>query len=172
MKNIVFVGFPCAGKTTAGRILAAQQHLSFVDLDDAIEEHYHITIPQLIQKYGEFAFRRCEQSRLRELLSQHNLVIATGGGAPCFEDAMQRINENATSIYLKISEETLVGRLKSPYRERPLAPQDDEDALRRYVHETLSQRAPFYEQAHITITENQLGDKEGMVDLFAKLHIY
>ena len=171
MKNIVFVGFPCAGKTSAGRILAAKRHLTFVDLDDAIEQHYHITIPQLIQKYGEFAFRRCEQSLLRDFLSQTDLVIATGGGAPCFEDAMQRINENATSIYLKISEETLVGRLKSPYRERPLAPQDDA-ALAQYVHDTLLQRVPYYEQAHITITENQLGDKEGMVDLFAKLHIY
>lgn len=170
MKNIVFVGFPCAGKTTAGRILAAQRHLTFVDLDDAIEEHYHITIPQLIQKYGEFAFRRCEQSLLREFLSQSDLVVATGGGAPCFEDAMQRINESSTSIYLKISEETLVSRLKSPYRERPLAPQGDE-ALAQYVHDTLQQRAPFYEQAHITLLEEQLRDLKALPDVFNNIHI-
>ena len=171
MKAIVFVGFPCAGKTTAARIRAAQRNLQFVDLDAAVEEHYHITIPHLLQKYGEFAFRRCEQAVLRELLPHPDTVIATGGGAPCFEDNMQRINAAATSIFLDISEETLAARLKNAYFDRPLAPKDDDDALRQYVHDTLLQRRPFYEQAHIILSEHQLQDKKNLPELFENLHI-
>ena len=171
MKNIVFVGFPCAGKTTAGRIMAAQRHLPFVDLDGAVEEHYHITIPQFVQKYGELAFRRCEQAVLRGLLDQSGIVIATGGGAPCFEDAMQRINENAVSIYLDISEATLVNRMRRARQERPLAPRDDEAAVALYVHKTLLQRRPFYEQAHIILQESQIENKEKLPELFENLYL-
>lgn len=171
MKAIVFVGFPCAGKTTAARIMAAQRNLQFVDMDAAVEEHYHITIPHLLQKYGEFAFRRCEQAVLRELLSHPDTVIATGGGAPCFEDNMQQINANATSIFLDISEETLAARLKNAFFSRPLAPANDEAALRQYVHDTLLQRRPFYEQAHIILSEHQVQDKMNLPELFRNLHI-
>lgn len=171
MKPIVFVGFPCAGKTTAAKIMATQRQLQFVDLDTAVEEHYHTTIPHLLQKYGEFAFRRCEQAMLRKLLSCSDTVIATGGGAPCFEDNMQHINANAISIYLDISEETLVNRLENAYFKRPLAPQNDKEALKKYVHDTLLQRRHFYEQAHIILSENQLQDKKNLPEFFKNLHI-
>ena len=152
MKNIVFVGFPCAGKTTAGRILAAQQHLSFVDLDDAIEEHYHITIPQLIQKYGESVFRTLEFAALKEVLNENNAVIAVGGGTPCHEKAMDLINTHARSIYLKLNENEIVDHLLHSKKKRPLTNHLSESELREYVKKNLAIREPYYLQAQKILT--------------------
>ena len=52
VRNVVLVGFSGAGKTTLGRALAHRLGLEFVDLDDAVEEKYHATIPHIFQKYG------------------------------------------------------------------------------------------------------------------------
>lgn len=151
MKNVVIVGFPGAGKTTIGKKLAVRLGLSFVDLDAAIEEKYHTTIPHLFEKYGEFVFRKCEQQMLTELLQQQDLLIATGGGAPCFEDAMDRINANAVSVYLQLSEKSLVLRLMNSKKRRPLVQAHDEMYVAKYVQEQLAGRSPFYQKATITL---------------------
>lgn len=151
MKNVVLIGFPGSGKSTVGQLLATTLHVEFIDLDQAIEERYHTSIPHLFEKYGEFVFRKCENKVLKELLQQDNLLIATGGGAPCYPEAMKEINEAGTSIYLKMSEEALFERLKHSPKNRPLTHTLDDDGLRHYIDSTLRQREGFYKQATITI---------------------
>lgn len=150
MKNVVIVGFPGAGKTTVGKSLASSLHLEFIDLDEAIEAKYHITIPHLFQKYGEFVFRQCEYQTLQEQLQKEQVLISTGGGTPCYQNAMKLIHEQSISLYLKLPEEALVERLKNSKRIRPLIQGLTDEELQQYVHENLAQRAPFYEQAHFT----------------------
>lgn len=169
MKNIVVVGFPGSGKTTIGRKLAAYLHLHFVDLDEAIEAKYHTSIPQLFEKYGEFAFRKCEFAALQELLRKPDLLISTGGGAPCFENAMQLINQHATSVYFQLSEAMLVQRLMSSRKKRPLVTGSDIATVKQYVHQTLAVRAPYYEQADIILTEDSLLDLNALDSVFATI---
>lgn len=146
-KNIVLVGFPGAGKTTIGQELAAHLNLHFVDLDEAVENKYHTTIPHIFEKYGEFVFRKCERKTLEELLPPANLLIATGGGTPCYADSMRRIKEMSFSIYWKLSENALLQRLKESPLQRPLIQRLSEEELAYYIKSTLSKRAPYYEQA-------------------------
>ena len=91
MKNVVIVGFPGAGKTTVGKSLASSLHLEFIDLDEAIEAKYHITIPHLFQKYGEFVFRQCEYQTLQEQLQKEQVLISTGGGTPCYQNTIDTL---------------------------------------------------------------------------------
>lgn len=149
MNNIVLVGFPGAGKSTLGRRLANRLGMSFIDLDIYIEEKYHSAVPLLFQRYGESAFRKLEYAALCEVLKMDNCVIATGGGTPCHADAMEMINANARSVYLKLSENQIVEHLLNSKKKRPLTHLLSEPELRKYVHETLPAREPYYRQAHI-----------------------
>lgn len=169
MRNIVLVGFPGSGKTTLGRHLAKYLKLQFSDLDTKIEERYHSSIPHIFEKYGESAFRECEYNTLAELLGQQNVLIATGGGAPCFNNAMQLINAQATSVYLKLSEDILLERLLISHKKRPLTQNLDKEELKQYIHKTLQERAPYYEQASIILEEEKILNLHNINNYFATL---
>lgn len=147
MNNIVIIGFPGAGKTTLGKKLSERLHLQFIDLDDAIETQYHATIPHIFEKYGEIVFRKCEYQTLCECLELDNVLIATGGGAPCSDEAMRLINKKSISVYIKLTEEQLVERLLNSKKKRPLTQNKTREELRDYVHQTLALREPYYLQA-------------------------
>ena len=148
MNNIFIVGFSGAGKSTVGRRLADKLAMTFIDLDLYIEEKYHSSIPLLFQRYGESAFRTLEYAALREVLLADNAVIATGGGSPCYADAMELINEKACSVYLQLSENQIVEHLKASKKKRPLTDHLSDSELYEYVRNTLVIREQYYQKAH------------------------
>lgn len=166
-RNVVLVGFSGSGKTTVGRELAIRLGLEFVDLDSAVEQKYHASIPHIFQKYGESVFRQCEYQTLMEKLAQSGLLIATGGGAPAFKDAMQQIKTHAFSVYLKLPEETLFNRLKFSKKNRPLTSSLSDGELRDYVRKTLQKRLPYYQMADLSVNEEDM-DVDKIVEKIMK----
>ena len=65
---IVLVGFMGAGKTTVGRLLAAELGLEFTDLDRAIEEDGHRSVKEIFAADGEAAFRAIEHERSKSVV--------------------------------------------------------------------------------------------------------
>lgn len=167
MKNIVLVGFSGSGKTTIGRALAQRLGLGFVDLDSAIEEKYHCSIPHIFEKYGESVFRQCEYQTLKEKLACSNIVLSTGGGAPTYKNAMELIHNEAFSIYLNLSEETLFNRLKFSKKNRPLTSSLSDGELRDYVRKTLQKRLPYYQMADLSVNEEDM-DVDKIVEKIMK----
>ncbi|ADV81740.1 shikimate kinase [Terriglobus saanensis] len=82
LKRIVLTGFMGAGKTTAGRRLAAALHWDFLDIDALLEERHGSTIADIFNTHGEDTFRRFESHAIAHALGHRNTVIALGGGAP------------------------------------------------------------------------------------------
>lgn len=80
-RRIVLTGFMGAGKSTAGRLLAERLGWTFQDLDSLIEERAASTVPRIIERHGEAAFRRMESYALAVALGRPHLVLALGGGA-------------------------------------------------------------------------------------------
>ncbi len=80
--RVVLIGFMGAGKSTAGRLLAAQLGWQFVDTDAAVEAKHQCSIADLFAREGEGKFRQLESVALARALGQNNTVIAVGGGAP------------------------------------------------------------------------------------------
>jgi shikimate kinase len=149
MQRIFLIGYMGAGKTTIGKKLATQLNLEFVDLDRFIEKRYNKTISQIFSEKGETQFRDIEMNLLNEIADFENVVISTGGGAPCFHNNMQRMNEAGITIYLKVSIEELSRRLEHCKNTRPLLKNKSADELKKFVAEVLPEREIFYNQASI-----------------------
>lgn len=150
-KCIVLVGYMCAGKTTVGRPLAKKMGRTFYDLDWYIEERFHTTIPKIFAERGEEYFRDLERRMLHEVAEFENVILACGGGTPCFFDNMQYLNQVAETYYLKATPQTICSHLKISKGERPLLKGKTPDELEEFVTKQLQERAPFYEQAQHVI---------------------
>ncbi len=156
MKGPVYlIGYMGAGKTTVGRLLADRLGWHFVDLDDAFAEMHGMTTTEYISRYGIEDFRRKEKfvaEDIADMSPYENVVYATGGGYPCYEDNMECLQELGTSIYLRWAAEDLAKRLMlTDLRERPLLQGKTELELLRQITPHLQEREKYYLKADYTI---------------------
>ena len=150
--RIFVIGYMYAGKTTVGRHLASHLHLPFIDLDQAIEEHYHASSALLISRYGEDAFRQLEKAILHKVADQNdNVVVSTGGGTPCFFDNMDFILSSGIAIYLQLSVPQILAREALSRKSRPLLSDITPKAKKAHVTAHLAEREPFYSRATLTV---------------------
>jgi len=127
--------------------------MQFVDMDHYIEERNHKTIPQIFEQEGEAEFRIKERKALEELSEFTDIVIATGGGAPCFFDNIDLMNKSGKTIYISIDPAILADRLLKSKTERPLIKGKSKEELVAFIDETLKKRNEFYKQAKFQITK-------------------
>jgi shikimate kinase len=151
--RIYLIGYMGCGKSTLGRRLSEHLNLQFVDMDHYIEMRNHKTIPQIFAEEGESEFRNKERKALEELAEFSDIVIATGGGAPCFFDNIDLMNNSGKTIYINIDPAILADRLLKSKTERPLIKGKTREELVAFIDETLKKRNQFYQQAKFEITE-------------------
>ena len=178
MTRIFLIGYMGVGKTTAGRELAKLLNLEFVDLDHFIQNRYNKTIGQLFEEFGEDGFREIENKVLKEVAQFENVVISTGGGAPCFYDNMEVMNHAGITVYMKASPELLSERLNLCKEKRPLIKDKSEEELLLFVTNNLNLREVHYSQAQIIFEANELVNREDvdkyvflLVNRISNMHI-
>ena len=88
------------GKSTLGRSVAALTGWQFIDLDNYIEQRFHRTVKEIFAEYGEDGFRKRERAMLQEVADFENVIVACGGGTPCFFDNMEWMNRQGTTVFL------------------------------------------------------------------------
>ncbi|MCT4588490.1 MAG: shikimate kinase [Carboxylicivirga sp.] len=155
--RIFLIGFMGSGKSTLGKRLKTELGWDFIDLDDYFEERFNTTIKQYFADYGENAFREAERSMLSELVNKEKLIIATGGGTPCYFNNMEVMNSHGLTIYIQLSIETIAGRLSEAKQVRPLIIGKTGDELRDFITEKLQDREPYYNQAKVIADGDVLG---------------
>lgn len=168
--RVILVGFPGCGKSSVGKKLAAKLGYGFVDLDEAFEEEYHISIPDFFQKYNETAFRSCERKVLINKLQLDNVVISSGGGTPCFSDNMQLMKDSGIVVYIKMAPASLFDRLSHAKRPRPLVQNKTPEELQQYIDNTLPLREFVYQQAHFTVKGESI-DIEALCEKVRKMNV-
>jgi len=167
--RIYLVGYMGCGKSTIGRKVAEILGISFIDLDKYIEERYFKTVPAIFAEEGEERFREKERISLLEVSQFENVVVGTGGGAPCFFDNMEVMNNNGVTVYIAPDTDVLATRLLKSKTERPLIVGKSREELISFINIALLRRAPFYEKAKIIIRgENNL-DPQLVIDKIRKL---
>ncbi len=150
MKPLFLIGYMAAGKTTLGRRAAQLLGIEFIDLDAYIEARYRKRVSDLFAEYGEAGFREIERRMLHEVGEFDNVLVATGGGTPCFFDNMEYMCNRGITIYLVVSVPTLCRRLSRAKVKRPLVAGKTAEELHAYVSEMLERREEYYRQAHYT----------------------
>lgn len=151
------LGFMGAGKTFWGQKLAQKLAWPFIDLDWYIEQQQQQSITQIFQQNGADFFRQLEHNALKELLQQKQIVVALGGGTPCFNNNMQLIKKapESMSLYLKLAPSELFSRLQAASENRPLIAHKSADELIAFIETTLTDRSFFYKQADYTLEHQQ-----------------
>lgn len=147
-----------SGKTTLGKSLSKAMGLDFIDLDNFIEGRFHCTVKELFTKRGEAGFRAVEQSVLHEVGEFNDVIVACGGGTPCFFDNMEFMNTHGTTVFLDVSEWRIFERLTIPSAraKRPLIASKNDEEIKTFITEALSARRPFYTKAQITFNADRL----------------
>lgn len=159
--RIFLVGYMGCGKSTIGRKIAAIMGISFVDLDKYIEERYFKTVPAIFAEEGEQEFRNKERNALLEVSQFEDIIVGTGGGAPCFFDNMEVMNNSGVTVYIAPDTPVLAARLLKSKTERPLIAGKSHEELILFIGDALKKRAPFYEKSKIIIRgENDLDPQQ------------
>ncbi len=156
MSPLFLIGYMGSGKTTLGRGVEARAHIRFIDLDEYIEERQGKSVSEIFREYGEDEFRRIERESIRELAAKDDILVACGGGTPCFFDNMEVMNSRGTTVWLDASVDTLHARLKEGRSQRPLIASLDDDGLRRFIISSLEKRNPYYSLAKRRFVADEL----------------
>lgn len=150
--KIFLIGFMGSGKSTIGRKLALFLQYRFIDLDKLIEDKAGMSIADYFRQHGEDNFREFERDVLQQTVFPENVVIATGGGAPCYFNNMDWMSEEGKVIYLHMEPKALAHRLKNSKTERPLIQNLNQEELVDFITEKLAGREAFYRKAHYLVS--------------------
>jgi shikimate kinase len=143
--NIILIGMPGSGKSTAGVLLAKKTTHTFVDTDLLIQNAEKQTLQQIVDSRGYQALRAIEEKILLGL-DGRNQVIATGGSAVYSEKAMKHLHELGVIVFLDVDMTTLLSRV-SDYETRGLAKRPDQSIV-----ELFEERLALYQKyADVTI---------------------
>lgn len=137
-RQIFLIGMPGSGKSTVGRRAAREASVSFLDLDDWIEETSGMRIPDIFEKHGEAGFRRMETGALAYLTRLRPGLISLGGGTPMNPENRKILRAWGSVILLDRPIEKILEHLQTG--DRPLLREDPEKRLQ----ELYAVRMPVY----------------------------
>ncbi|MDR5906377.1 MULTISPECIES: shikimate kinase AroK [Halomonadaceae] len=140
LPNLFLIGPMGAGKSTIGRLLAAELSRDFFDSDHEIQGRCGADIPWIFEIEGEAGFREREEAMIDELTQRHGVVVATGGGAVMRESNRRALRERGTVIYLYTTVEQQLRRTAKD-RNRPLLQNGNPEEILRGM---FAKRDPLY----------------------------
>jgi len=152
--NIILTGFMGTGKTTAGKALATRLDRRFQDMDDLIEEGAGLTVPEIFTIHGEARFRDIESQVCRDVATQSDLVVATGGGALVNPENHRVLAESGTVICLSATPEQILERIRNETH-RPLLDLAPDNRLER-IRALLAEREERYSSIPLQIDTTDL----------------
>ncbi|WP_312279356.1 shikimate kinase [Oscillibacter sp.] len=131
MENIVLIGMPGCGKSTAGAALADLAGREAVDLDAEIVKAAGKSIPAIFAEDGELVFRTLEQKAAARFGAESGKIIICGGGIVKDAENYRLLRQNGRIYQLDRAIEML------PSAGRPLSQGADLAAM-------AAERAPLY----------------------------
>jgi shikimate kinase len=157
---VLLVGFMGSGKTLVGQALADRLGWSFRDFDQEIKVRLGLPIPEIFRQHGEGRFREVEEEVGKDLLRNTRCVLASGGGWPAALGRMEALPPGTFSVWLKVTAEEAIRRIRTEGPTRPLLAVRDPVARAR---DLLESRDPYYAEAQICL-DSMGGTPEGLAE--------
>ena len=143
--HIALVGLRGAGKSTLGRMAAAQLGWPFVELRAEITRLAGCSPAEIQALYGSNAYRRYQRQALEDALQTYpHCVIATAGGLVGDPSTFDLLLTNCLTIWLQADPEDHMNRVIAQGEQRQMA--DSRKAIED-LRVTLESRAAFYAKA-------------------------
>lgn len=155
---IFLIGYMGCGKSTIGNNLSQIMKAQFTDLDNLIEKEIGLDICNIFHQKGEHFFRKKEHYYLTSINYSQNMIVAVGGGTPCFFDNMHFMNNIGVTIYLKVSFEELVSRLQFSNSRPKLF--NKKVNLEDLIKEQLIEREKYYLKSHHVIESDSISTEQ------------
>jgi XRE family aerobic/anaerobic benzoate catabolism transcriptional regulator len=152
-RQIAMVGLRGAGKSTLGRMLAADIGYPFVELSAEIKRVAGCGILEIHSLYGPTAYRRYEKRALEESLQLYpEMVLATPGGIVAEPSTMNLLLSHCYTVWVKASPEDHMARVMAQGDFRPMAGNNEAMADLKRI---LAGREGFYSKADYVCMTSQ-----------------
>lgn len=166
-RHVALVGFMAAGKSTIGKRLARRLKRAFYDVDDLVVRE-HGAVSDIFDSEGETAFRRYERAALERVIEDGDPgIVALGGGALTDDDNQKLLKKRAYRVFIKISPEQALERLRRSPRVRPML--GPAPSLAR-IKGLYTKRMPAYAHADHVVEADHLSASQAVDDIIAWLH--
>ena len=142
--KLYLVGFMGAGKSTVGRAVGRRLGWRTDDIDDLIEARERRTVSAIFAQSGEPYFRQVERAVVADLVPQHDIVIATGGGTFVDPDNRAAMLASGAVAWLDLPLLRVIDRVPLDGR-RPLA------SDRVQLEQLYLRRQQAYQLAHVRV---------------------
>jgi len=136
-----------AGKTTVGRILAERWGTGFRDTDDDVEAEDGRAISDIFVESGEEHFRALERAAVARSLTEHDGVLAVGGGAVMAEGT-RALLDGQRVVFLRVGLADAADRVGLG-TSRPLLLGN----VRGTMKALLDERTPVYEAVAVAVVD-------------------
>ncbi|HEX8826885.1 MAG TPA: shikimate kinase [Xanthobacteraceae bacterium] len=166
-RHVALLGFMASGKSTVGRRLARKLKCAFFDTDELIVQA-HGAVPDIFYNEGEPAFRRYEHAALSGVLDNGAPgIIALGGGAVTFAANQQLLKKRAYRVFIKVSPEQILERVRRSRVVRPLLGPTPTLAK---IRDLYVNRLPYYAHADHVVEADILTSAQITDDIIEWLH--
>ena len=139
MNNIILIGMAGCGKSTVGVLLAKALGMSFLDTDLVIQRREGKKLQEIINGDGLEYFKRAEDAALLSVETD-NTVIATGGSAVYYDDAMKHLKAGGRCVWLALPFDVIERRIRN-IKTRGIA-----IAPGKTLRDVFEERQPLYER--------------------------
>lgn len=148
-QRVALIGLRGAGKSTLGRLLAADLGCPFIELSAQVEQQAGCSIAEIQALYGPAAYRRHERRALEAAIQSHpRAVIATPGGLVSDPTSFNLVLSRCTTVWLQAEPEDHMKRVVDQGDMRPIAA--SRQALQD-LKSILAARAAFYAKAEFRL---------------------
>ena len=163
--NIILIGMPGCGKSTAGVVLAKALGMDFVDTDLIIQRSRNQRLHQIIDQLGDEGFRALENEILSGIATD-NHIIATGGSAVYGTKAMEHLRSIGKVVYISLEYPQIKERLGDLHA-RGVSMKPGQT-----LQDLYNERTPLYEKwADVTVHCDGLRLREVVAEIRAKLNL-